>query len=105
MAARCTAEGVGRQQYLLRAVRTGIYLPPPADDAAPYHCYGRYRREGLATGPGPATSAGGLRRNPDSNGDVTIVLPVAQDCAGGGAICTGDGRKLSNRLEFTVSGP
>ena len=33
--------------------------------------------------------------------------PVAggQDCAAEGAICTGDGRKLSNRLEFTVSGP
>ena len=42
---------------------------------------------------------------PDSNGDVTVVLPVTQDCASDGAICTGDGRKLSTRLELTVSGP
>ena len=42
---------------------------------------------------------------PDSNGDVTVVLPVTTDCDADGAICTADGRKLSNRLEFTVSGP
>ena len=42
---------------------------------------------------------------PDSNEDVTIVLPAATDCEAQGAICTEDGRKLSNRLEFTVSGP
>ena len=27
------------------------------------------------------------------------------DCTALGAVCTGDGRKLSNRLEITVSGP
>ena len=42
---------------------------------------------------------------PDSNGDVTVVLPVTRNCAADGAICTGDGRKLSTRLELTVSGP
>ena len=42
---------------------------------------------------------------PDSNGDVTIVLPATTDCNAQGAICTGDGRPLSNRLEITVSGP
>ena len=44
---------------------------------------------------------------PDSNGDVTIVLPITEDCDAQGAICTGDGdgRPLSNRLEITVSGP
>ena len=42
---------------------------------------------------------------PDSNGDVTIVLPVTEDCGVQGAICTEDGRKLSNRLELTVAGP
>ena len=42
---------------------------------------------------------------PDSNGDVAVVLPVTQNCAVDGAICTGDGRKLSTRLELTVSGP
>ena len=42
---------------------------------------------------------------PGGNGDVTITLPVTTDCAGDGAICTEDGRRLSNRLELTVSGP
>ena len=42
---------------------------------------------------------------PNGNGDVTVVLPVTTDCNAEGAICTEDGRKLSNRLEFTVSGP
>ena len=42
---------------------------------------------------------------PDSAADVTIVLPVTTDCDADGAVCTPDGRKLSNRLEFTVSGP
>ena len=40
---------------------------------------------------------------PDSNEVVTVVLPVTQDCDVQGAICTGDGRKLSNRLEFIVN--
>ena len=42
---------------------------------------------------------------PDGNGEVTIILPATTDCEAEGAVCTGDGRKLSNRLEFTVSGP
>ena len=42
---------------------------------------------------------------PDADGNVTIVLPVTDDCDDQGAICTGDGRKLSNGLEFTVVGP
>ena len=42
---------------------------------------------------------------PDGDGAVTIVLPVTTDCADDGAICTVDGRKLSTRLERTVSGP
>ena len=42
---------------------------------------------------------------PNGNGDVTVVLPETTDCDSQGAICTGDGRKLSNRLELTVSGP
>ena len=41
---------------------------------------------------------------PDSSEDVTIVLPATTDCEAQGAICTGDGRKLSNSLSFTVSG-
>ena len=42
---------------------------------------------------------------PDSGADVTIVLPVTTDCGATGAICTEDGSKLSNSLNFTVSGP
>ena len=42
---------------------------------------------------------------PSSNADVTIVLPVTTDCTAQGAICTGDGRKLSGRVELTISGP
>ena len=42
---------------------------------------------------------------PDGDGTVTIVLPVTEDCASSHAICTGDGRKLSNRNGFTVAGP
>ena len=42
---------------------------------------------------------------PQGNGNVTIELPATTDCAAAGAICTGDGRKLSNSLNFTVSGP
>ena len=40
---------------------------------------------------------------PDAHADVTVVLPVTTDCAASGAICTGDGRKLSERVEFTVT--
>ena len=42
---------------------------------------------------------------PDSAAAVTVVLPVTTDCNAAGAVCTGDGRKLSNLLSFTVSGP
>ena len=42
---------------------------------------------------------------PDSNADVTVVLPVTTKCGAQGSICTQDGRKLSNSLNFTVSGP
>ena len=44
---------------------------------------------------------------PQGNGDVTITLPATTNCGDQGAICTKDdsGRKLSNSLSFTVSGP
>ena len=41
---------------------------------------------------------------PDSNGDVTITLPATTDCDAQGAICADGDKKLSNRLELTVSG-
>ena len=42
---------------------------------------------------------------PDANGTTTIVLPATTDCDADGAICTEDGRMMSNRLEITVQGP
>ena len=42
---------------------------------------------------------------PNSSADVTIALNATTDCEANGAICTEDGRPLSNRLELTVSGP
>ena len=42
---------------------------------------------------------------PSGNADLTIVLPVTTECDAPGAVCTGDGRKLSQRVELTVSGP
>ena len=42
---------------------------------------------------------------PDGSGPVTIVLLATTDCAATGAVCTDDGRMLSNRLDFTVPGP
>ena len=46
-----------------------------------------------------------IKVTPSSDASVTITLPVTTDCDQQGAICTGDGRKLSNRLEVTVPGP
>ena len=42
---------------------------------------------------------------PAGNGAVSIVLPATTGCAAVGAICTNDGRMLSNRLEVSVTGP
>ena len=42
---------------------------------------------------------------PDSDAEVLIVLPPTDDCEAAGAICTGDGRPLSNELTATVLGP
>ena len=41
---------------------------------------------------------------PVSGAGVTVVLPETTDCNASGAVCTGNGRMLSNRNEFTVSG-
>ena len=43
--------------------------------------------------------------SPDSNGDVTITLPATTDCDAQGAIYADGDKKLSSRLERTVSGP
>ena len=77
--------------------------------------YATLRDEAFTLEGGTVTSAGRqvqgsnigwtITVKPDSNADVEIVLPTTTDCGANGAICTQDGRKLSNRLEFTVSGP
>ena len=43
--------------------------------------------------------------DPNSDADVTIVLPITENCAAQDAVCTRDGTKLSNRSELTVPGP
>ena len=53
----------------------------------------------------PSNARWEITVTPSSNADVTIVLPITSDCTAQGAICYGDGGKLSNRLELTVSGP
>ena len=42
---------------------------------------------------------------PDSDADVTITLPVTQDCDATGAVCTEGGKKLSAEVSHTVPGP
>lgn len=42
---------------------------------------------------------------PSGTGDITITLPVTDDCTDTGAICTDDRRKLSAAVELTIPGP
>ena len=42
---------------------------------------------------------------PHSAGDITITLPETTDCTATGAICSQDGRKLSNSSSATILGP
>ena len=46
-----------------------------------------------------------IKVKPSSDATVTVGLPATTDCNAVGAICTDDGRRLSNSLNFTVSGP
>ena len=41
---------------------------------------------------------------PTSDADVALVLPAGRACDVTGAICTADGRRLSNRLDLRVAG-
>ena len=41
---------------------------------------------------------------PTSDADVELVLPAGRACGVTGAICTADGRRLSNRLDLSVAG-
>ena len=42
---------------------------------------------------------------PDSDEAVTVRLPETTDCGASAAICTGDGRGLSQALSATIAGP
>ena len=42
---------------------------------------------------------------PDGNGDVNLSLRSTNSCSAQGAICTGEGRKLSGGLQLAVAGP
>ena len=42
---------------------------------------------------------------PDSDGDVTVSLDAGRSCDEEGAICTADGRTLSEGISTTVEGP
>ena len=53
----------------------------------------------------PGNTRWEIQVRPNSESNLEIVLPVTTDCAADGAVCTGDGRMLSNRLEITVPGP
>ena len=52
---------------------------------------------------GPGNIRWEITVRPDGEGEVTVALPATEDCADQGAICTGEGRKLSNLTELTVS--
>ena len=41
---------------------------------------------------------------PDTTADITIQLPATTNCNTTGAICTPDGKKLSNTLSLTIKG-
>ncbi len=42
---------------------------------------------------------------PDGDDAVSVVLPSTTDCAAAGAVCTGDGRALSEMAAAAVAGP
>ena len=46
-----------------------------------------------------------VKVRPSSVDDMTLTLPATTDCAAASAICTRDGRKLSNTVTATVQGP
>ena len=74
----------------------------------------RLRDDVVAVAGGRATSAGRVDRRrdlweltvePDSRADVTVTLAAGAACGTPAAICTKDGRALSNTISTTVAGP
>ena len=46
-----------------------------------------------------------IQVDPKGNEQVSITLPATTNCNSSGAICTGDGRKLSHSTSATIAGP
>ena len=74
----------------------------------------RLRSDVVAVSGGRATRAGRVNRRkdlwklkvrPDSLADVTVTLSSGAACDTPGAVCTADGRALSNTISATVRGP
>ena len=74
----------------------------------------RLREDVVAVSGGRATSAGRVDRRrdlweltvePDSRADVTVTLAAGAACGTPAAICTSDGRSLSEGISTTVAGP
>ena len=74
----------------------------------------RLRSDVVAVSGGRATSAGRVDRRrdlwkvtvePDSLADVTVTLAAGAACGTPAAVCTKDGRALSNTISTTVLGP
>ena len=42
---------------------------------------------------------------PDGNDEVTLVLPITNDCDDQGAVCTSSEKMLSNKSSVTIAGP
>ena len=74
----------------------------------------RLREDVVAVSGGRATKAGRVNRRrdlwkltvePDSVADVTVTLAAGAACGTPAAVCTSDGRALSNTISTTVRGP
>ena len=74
----------------------------------------RLREDVVAVAGGRATKAGRVNRRrdlwkvtvePDSPADVTVTLAAGAACDTPAAVCTSDGRALSNAISATVAGP
>ena len=74
----------------------------------------RLREDVVAVAGGRATAAGRVDRRrdlwkltvePDSLADVTVTLEAGAACGTPAAVCTSDGRALSNTVSTTVRGP
>ena len=74
----------------------------------------RLREDVVAVSGGRATKAGRVNRRrdlwkltvePDSLADVTVTLAAGAACDTSAAVCTKDGRALSNTISTTVRGP